>query len=506
MLCLILLPVVYKALLAVSLWAAFKDSGRSPYWLFVPFYGEWLWIKITGRRWYFYYPFLLLPFLNCFVFWLLCIETAYGYKRYRIADCFLAAAVPFVFFPYLAWKKQLHFENPATLPPFKKSSTREWIDTLCWALTGALIVHAFYFKGYVIPSSSMEKSLQVGDFLFVSKIHYGPRLPNTPVAFPFVLHTLPLTKDKPSFVAGIQWPYFRFPGFTSVKRNDVIVFNFPDGDTVSTVYQSNVSYYTLVKQLGREAVWRDRNRFGRIVYRPVDRRESFVKRCIGVGGDTVELRNGQTYINGQRAQDPAYMEQNYRILPQPWLLSRQEWMQLGVSGEDLRQLFNPNYGRVPLTRQMAATLQADGRLSAEADLMPAGAADPQLFPFDPTHFPWNVDNYGPVYIPRKGDSVLLTTENIALYRRLITTYEGHTLQEKDGLFYVDGQVCRHYVFGMNYYWAMGDNRHNSADSRYWGFVPEDHIVGKAVWTWMSWNKDGKGFNKIRWKRVGRTIR
>ncbi|MDE5742983.1 MAG: signal peptidase I, partial [Bacteroidales bacterium] len=339
MLCLILLLVIYKALLAVSLWAAFKDSGRNPYWLFVPFYAEWLWIKITGRRWYLYYPFLLLPFLNCFVFWVLCIETAYGYKRHGLLDCFLAATVPFVFFPYLAYKRRLHFENPALLPPFPKTPTREWIDTLCFALAVALIVHGFYFKGYVIPSSSMEKSLQVGDFLFVSKIHYGPRLPNTPVAFPFVLHTMPLTKDKPSFVSDIQLPYYRFPGFTTVKRNDVIVFNFPDGDTVSTVYQSNVSYYTLVNQVGREAVWRDRNRFGRIVYRPVDRRESFVKRCIAVGGDTVELRDGKTYVNGQRAEDPRQLEQNYRILPQPWLMARQEWLQLGVSGEDLKQLF-----------------------------------------------------------------------------------------------------------------------------------------------------------------------
>lgn len=506
MLGLILSLVIYKALLAVSLWAAFKDGGRNPYWLFVPFYAEWLWIKITGRRWYLYYPFLLLPFLNCFVFWVLCIETAYGYKRHRLLDCFLAAAVPFVYFPYLAYKRHLHFENPALLPPFAKTPTREWIDTLCFALAVALIVHGFYFKGYVIPSSSMEKSLQVGDFLFVSKIHYGPRLPITPVAFPFVLHTMPLTKDKPSFVSGIQLPYYRFPGFTEVKRNDVIVFNFPDGDTVSTVYQSNVSYYTLVKQVGREAVWHDKNRFGRIVYRPVDRRESFVKRCIGLPGDTVELRDGQTYVNGQRAEDPAQMEQNYRILPQPWLLPRQEWLKLGVSGDDLKQLFNPNYDRVPLTRQMAAALEADGRLTAEMDITPADLIDRQLFPFEPARFAWNIDQYGPVYVPRKGDSVLLTADNIALYRRIITTYEGHTLTEKDGRFYVDGQLCNRYVFDMNYYWAMGDNRHNSADSRYWGFVPEDHIVGKAFWVWMSWNKDGKGFKKIRWNRIGRTIR
>ncbi len=501
-----LLIVLYRILIKVSLWEAFKDSGHSPYWLFVPFYSEWLWIKITGRKWYLYYPFLLLPFLNAFVFWILCIETAYGYKRYRIIDCFLAAAVPFIVFPYWAYKLHIKFENPALLPPFQKTPAREWIDTLSWALVGALMVHAFYFKGYVIPSSSMEKSLQVGDCLFVSKIHYGPRLPLTPLSFPFVLHTLPMTKDVPSFVSAWQLPYYRFPGLSSVRRNDVIVFNFPDGDTVSTVYQSNVSYHALVRQVGREAVWRNPQQFGRIVYRPVDRRESFVKRCIGISGDTVEIKDGLTYVNGKRTEDPQGLQLNYKVVPQPWLLSRQEWLDLGVSGDDLRTLFNPDYGRVPLTLSMAESLRKDGRLTPLADLCTQEMIDPQLFPHDIEHFAWNIDQYGPIYVPRKGDSVHLRADNIALYRRVITIYEGHTLEEKDGRFYVDGRESTHYIFGMNYYWAMGDNRHNSADSRYWGFVPEDHIVGKAFWTWMSWNKDGKGLKKIRWNRVGRIIR
>lgn len=502
----IILVLVYKLLLGLSLWAVFSDSKIKPYLLFVPFYGEWLWIKASGRKWYWYFPFLFLPFINIFIFWLLCIETSYGYKRHSLLDCLLAAAIPFIFFPYLSFYKKLHFCDPRELPPFKKSSTREWVDTLAFALVAALMIHSFYFKGYVIPSSSMEKSLQVGDFLFVSKIHYGPRLPNTPLSFPFVHHTLPLSKTKPSFLTWLKLPYFRFPGFSDIKRNDVIVFNFPDGDTVSTVFQSNVSYYTLVREVGRDLVWQDKADFGEIVYRPVDKRESFVKRCVAISGDTLEVRNSQIYINGKKADNPSDMEYNYTVKPQPWLLSRGEWNDLGVSNEDLKMLFNPDYSAVPLTAKMVNSLKKNPQITnVEACVASLNTVDSHLFPFEPARFPWNVDQYGPVYIPRQGDSVLLTVDNIALYRRIITIFEGHKLEEKDSSFYVDGKVCQHYVFGMNYYWAMGDNRHNSADSRYWGFVPEDHIVGKAFLIWLSWNKDGKGLNKIRWNRIGHIV-
>ncbi|MEG1498610.1 MAG: signal peptidase I [Bacteroidales bacterium] len=498
--------IIYKILLGISLWSIFKTSNRNPLLIFIPFYGEWLWIKILGRKWYLYFPFLFIPFINVFIFWLLCVETSYGFKRYRLWECFAALLVPFIFFPILSYKYKEPFTNPRLLPPYKKSSKREWIDTLFFALTAALIIHAFYFKGYVIPSSSMEKSLNVGDFLFVSKIHYGARLPNTPLTFPFVHHTLPFTKEAPSFFTGINLPYYRFPGFCKIQRNDVVVFNFPDGDTVSTVFQSNISYYTLVKEAGRDRVWNDRATFGRIVYRPVDKRENFVKRCIGISGDTLLIRNRMVYINGKRAIDPKLLQFNYRILPNPLIISHREWNHLGVSNDDLKNLFNPEYGQVPLTHAMLEKVQAlPGVEKVEPLIEAIQKGDSRLFPFEPKLYPWNVDNYGPIYIPKKGDTLWLTDYTIPFYNRLITTYENNSLTKENGQFLINGQKTDFYICKMNYYWMMGDNRHNSADSRYWGFVPEDHIVGKAFYVWFSWNKDAHGVQKVRWNKMFKVI-
>ena len=329
----ILTIIVYKLLLLPSLWGVFKDSGRNPYLVLVPFYGEWVWIRILKVKWYTHFVFLFFPFINVFIFWLLCVETSYGYKRRKILECLAASVFFFLYFPHLVFRNKEKYTCAKDLPPVKKSSAREWFDTIVFALVAVLIIHAFYFKGYVIPSSSMEKSLNVGDFLFVSKVAYGPRMPQTVLSFPFVQHTLPLTKDVygprmpqtvlsfpfvqhtlpltkdvPSYLTWLELPYHRMPGFRQVKHNDVIVFNFPDGDTVSSVFQSNISYNTLVKEVGRERVWRDKANFGRITYRPVDRRENFVKRCIGLPGDTVSIRDRQVYINGQMAENPELLQ------------------------------------------------------------------------------------------------------------------------------------------------------------------------------------------------------
>lgn len=504
----ILLVIVYKLLLLPTLWGVFSISGRNPWLVLVPFYGEWLWIKLLKVKWYSYFPFLFLPFINVFVFWLLCVETAYGYQRRSIGDCFCACAFFFVYFPWLHFKKKAKFQCAKDLPPVKKSAAREWFDTIVFALTAVLIIHAFYFKGFVIPSSSMEKSLNVGDFLFVSKVSYGPRVPQTILSFPFVQHTLPFTKDKPSYLAWLQLPYHRLPGFGTVKHNDVIVFNFPDGDTVSSVFQSNISYHTLVKEVGRNRVWNDKATFGRITYRPVDRRENFVKRCIGLPGDTVQIRNRQVFINGRMAENPPLLQFNYRILPSPAVVSNRVWKQMGVSNDDLKMLFHPDYASVPLTEEMVAQLKAlPGVEAVEPVMEMPGLGDGRLFPFSPADYPWNVDNYGPVYIPAKGDTLHITAKNIVLYERLIRIYENNTLRiDADGTVFINGQATDTYVCKMDYYWAMGDNRHNSADSRYWGFVPENHMVGKAFIVWFSWNKDASGLKKVRWNKVMRRIR
>lgn len=503
----LVLPILGTSLMmGISLWQVFKQAGENPWFTIVPFYGPWRWIKILGKSpWHF--VFFLLPFINIFIIWLLCVDTSEGFKRNKIGEYFLAAVFPFIYFPYLTLVKKEKFVNPKTLGIRKKTVFREWFDSIMYALTAALIVHAFYFKGYTIPSSSMEKSMLVGDFLFVSKIHYGPRLPNTPLTFPFVHHTLPMTTNTPSFLTWIKFPYYRFPGFQDVERNDVIVFNFPDGDTVSTVYQSGISYNVLVKEVGRDLVWQDKANFGDIVVRPVDKRENFVKRCIGKAGDTLEIRNTQVYINGKEAVNPEKLQFNYQILPNPMVVSKRQWKELGVSDDDIKSLYNSDYAYIPLTNEMRAKLEAMPEIEKLVPLVTeAGVADPRVFPFTPETYAWNVDNYGPIYIPKKGDKLALNLNNIAIYERAIRIYEGHDVHVENGQIFIDGKPATEYVFEMDYYWAMGDNRHNSADSRYWGFVPEDHIVGKAFFTWFSWDKDAKGLKKIRTSQMFKVVK
>lgn len=504
----ILLVIIYKLLLGFSLWGVFTAYGKNPLLSLIPFYGEWIWIRLLKVKWYAYFPFLFLPFINVFVFWLLCVETTYGYKRRKVWECFCACAFCFIYFPLLHFRNKETFVCAKDLPPVKKTSAREWLDTIVFALTAVLIIHAFYFKGYVIPSSSMEKSLNVGDFLFVSKVAYGPRVPQTLITFPFVQHTLPLTKDVPSYLTWIELPYHRLPGLHKVRHNDVIVFNFPDGDTVSSVYQSNISYNTLVKEVGRKRVWSDKANFGRITYRPVDRRENFVKRCIGLPGDTVQIKNRQVYINGKVAENPENLQFNYRILPSANVVGSRKLKEIGISNDDMKMLFHPEYNSVPLTVEMMREIQAiPGVDSVQPLIEPAGLGDERLFPYSPGNYPWNVDNYGPVYIPAKNDTLHLDSKNLALYKRLITIYENNTLEiQPDGQFLINGKPTDTYVCKMDYYWAMGDNRHNSADSRFWGFVPEDHLVGKAFFVWFSWNKDASGLKKVRWNKVMRVIR
>lgn len=504
----ILLVIVYKLLLWLSLQGVFTAYGKNPALVLVPFYGEWLWIRLLKLKWYAYFPFLFLPFIHVFVFWLLCVETSYGYRRRKVWECFCACAFFFIYFPLLHFRNKETFTCAKDLPPVKKSPAREWFDTIVFALIAVLIIHAFYFKGYVIPSSSMEKSLNVGDFLFVSKVAYGPRVPQTVFSFPFVQHTLPLTTDKPSYLTWLELPYHRLPGFRKVKHNDVIVFNFPDGDTVSSVWQSNISYNTLVKEVGRNRVWNDKANFGRITYRPVDRRENFVKRCIGLPGDTLRIKDRQVFINGKEAENPEYLQYNYRILPSPAVVTKRTWQELGVSDDDLKTLFQPGAGSVPLTNRMVQALEKiPGVESVQPVVEPEGLGDGRLFPYSPEDYAWNIDNYGPVRIPAKGDTLLLDARNIVLYERLITIYENNTLEIRpDGQILINGEARETYVCKMDYYWAMGDNRHNSADSRFWGFVPEDHLVGKAFFVWFSWNKDATGFKKVRWNKVMRVIR
>lgn len=443
-----------------------------------------------------------------FILWMQNGWLALGYIL--LADIYLTKYIP-----WGAWKKT----NNPTL-----RSIYDWIDDIIFALVAVYFINLFIFQNYQIPSSSLEKSLLVGDYLFVSKVSYGPRVPNTPLSFPLVQNTLPIFNCK-SYLDWPSWDYKRVAGLGQIQRNDIVVFNFPAGDTVATL-QQNPDYYTLVQMYGREAVRMNKQSFGEIIYRPVDKRENYVKRCVGLPGDSLSIQNNQVYINGKAAQNPKNMQLNYFVETETpltetmfrnWGVSRDDYMPYGqpctvTDPETLSFLgFQPNANgaynlvyRFPMTEAMVAQvkkLPSVKKVIVEPEII----GGTMYYPVDYDNG-WTRDNYGPIWIPKRGATIELTPENLALYRRCIKNYEHNELEEKDGVVYINGEKATTYTFQYDYYWMMGDNRHNSADSRSWGFVPEDHIVGKPIMIWLSLDKDRSLFDGgIRWNRLFRWV-
>jgi len=394
------------------------------------------------------------------------------------------------------WKKK----NP---PNGKQTKFVEWVDAIIFAVIAATLIRMFFIEAYTIPTSSMEKSMLVGDFLFVSKVSYGPKLPNTPLSFPFVHHTLPLTSSTKSYVEWIKRPYKRIAGFGDVKNNDIVVFNFPEGDTVATLMPTQ-SYYNLVRNYGRERVWSDTRTFGEIISRPVDKRENYIKRCIGIPGDVVEIKDGQVYVNSKEQQHFPGMQFDYIVTTNGTPINKRLLEKIGISKAD-QQVFNNSQFLFPLTQaQVDEISKLNNVTSVKKVNMAAGNWDKNIFPFS-QNYPWNVDNFGPLPIPKKGETIQLNMTNLPIYERIIALYEEHKLEVKDSTIFIDGAAAGQYTFAMDYYWMMGDNRHNSADSRYWGFVPEDHVVGKAVFIWLSLDKEKSLPAGIRWNRLFRTV-
>jgi signal peptidase I len=363
-----------------------------------------------------------------------------------------------------------------------------WIDAILFALVAVYFINIYFFQNYQIPTSSLEKTLRVGDFLCVNKMCYGARVPNTPLSMPLVQHTMPW--GSKSYIDKPQWEYKRLKGWDKVEKGDIVVFNFPTGDTVCAKVQ-NPDYYTLCHYYGKEIVHKNKAEFGDIVVRPVDRRENYVKRCVGTPGDTLQIINNVIYINVQAEPTHPYLQYNYIIKTDGQLLSYKYLEQLGISQDDYvngSKYASAGVYILPLTTAMKEQLMKNSHIvSIEIEPEQYGG---EVYPLG--HNIWTRDNYGPIYIPAKGDTVMITEENYWVYKRIADAYEFKPIK-----------IGEPYVFEMDHYWMMGDNRHQSADSRYWGFVPEDHIVGRPMFVWLSIDKDKSWTTgRIRWNRIG----
>lgn len=434
--------------------------------------------------------------------------------------------VPFIFDVYITKKIKWQWWKNSE-PPVR--FIMSWVDALVFALVAVYFINLFFFQNYVIPSSSLEKSLLTGDYLFVSKVSYGPRIPETPLTMPLTQHTLPVINCK-SYIEWPQWDYRRVKGLGQVELNDIVVFNYPAGDTLvsneqyqaADYYQMCYSFgsqllayqpdftrmtpqeqydwFAMVYATGRKYIIDNPSTYGKVMTRPVDRRENYVKRCVGLPGQTLQIKNRIVYLDGKPNKEPDNVQYTYYVkLNQP--IPDDLMAELGISMEDLTSLNQSGY--MPLTKRAHDALMRRKDI-VQSITLNTDTITGDIYPLNASTG-WTRDNYGPVWIPKKGATVKLDMQNIAVYERPIRVYEGNDLQVKDGKIFINGKQADRYTFKMDYYWMMGDNRHNSADSRYWGFVPEDHIVGKPIFIWWSSDPDRGGFSGIRWNRLFRLV-
>lgn len=403
----------------------------------------------------------------------------------------------------LFWEK--HTERKRTNPSYRRAA--EWVEAILFATVAASIIKIFIFGMYVIPTSSMEKTLLVGDYLYVSKVAYGPQMPNTPLSFPFVHNTMPFSQTKRSYSDAIQCPYKRLRGFRSIQRNDAVVFNYPMGDTV-IVPMGGMDYYDLLRVYqynlgdaeGRKKLYEER----KVVYRPVDKRENYIKRAVALPGDTIRIVNTDVYVNGQKQIDIPGKQFRYYVKTNGTTINPQILNDMGIGPEDYYYNAHDNIYTIFLTEKNLARIQKLGNIVDVLRHENEGG-NPDVFPQN-ERFDWTEDNFGPLWVPKKGVTIPLSMDNLPLYHRIIETYEGNKLEVKDGGIFINGEAADSYTFKMDYYFMMGDNRHNSLDSRFWGFVPEDHLVGRASFVWLSLDKNKSFPNNIRWNRMFTRVR
>lgn len=488
MVILIGIGIISHLLIGFSLSKFFDTAGEEGWKGYVPVYNILPLLKIVGKPTWWVILFLI-PGVNIIVGMGVIIDLLKCFSKNSFWDHFLGILVPFIYLPIAVVKNDLKYIGKVEeLPIVRKSIRREWADAIAFAVVAASIIRWSIMEPFTIPTPSMEGSLLVGDFLFVSKMHYGTRTPKTILQVPLT-HQKIWGTDLPSYVDWVQLPQFRLPGFTSIKRNDVVVFNVPG------LYENNILESGRVEP--DKEKWHDY---------PVDLKTNYIKRCVGVPGDVLEVKNSQLYINGVEAENPVDMQYHYVVTSNDPINDRL------LKKFDISEsyVFGRNEEGVKTSMQIspstASQLEALPFITnVERDIRPEEKVEHNIFP-SAELFPWNADFYGPLTIPAEGMEIDINKETLATYGKTIRLYDHNDdVEIKEDQLFIDGQQITKYTFNQNYYFLMGDNRHNSLDSRYWGFVPEDHVVGKGSFIWLSLDKNESGFSKIRWSRLFKGI-
>ena len=487
--------IIIQAIHGLGTWKLYIKAGRQAWEAFIPVYNAIILMKIINRSpWW--TALLFLPIINLIMFPVVWVETARSFGKNTFLDTFLAVITLGFYNYYINYVLDVEYVKDRSLHP--KSAAGDWVNSILFAIVAATLVHTYFIQPYVIPSSSLEKSLLVGEFLFVSKFHFGARVPMTTIAAPMVHDTIPLlkkksylfnddiTKKETSWLNKLQLPYLRIPGFDKIDRNEIVVFNSP-ADTLFDMNNPNV----------------DRN-----YYKPIDKKTNLVKRCVGIAGDSLEVRNGYVFINGNQnvLPDRAQLQFSYYVQPKTNQFSPKQMYDLYGITDPFGIINQQNtYKFVAISDEALSKFKNHPNVESIIPIKEEkGARDPRIFPHNPS-YNWNNDFFGPVYIPEAGKTIDINFEVLPLYKRVITEYENNDLRVEGNQIYINDKLATTYTFKQNYYWMMGDNRHNSLDARAWGFTPYNHVVGKPVFIWMSWDTNGKGLSKIRWERVFTTV-
>lgn len=522
--------IIFLILIAISfigLYKIFEKTGLAPWKALIPIYNFWLVGKLINRpKWWAFI--MIVPGVNLIMYGVYGFHLARAFKKRTTNDLLLASFVPYLYLAYLGFNKDLKYFGVSDIKS-ESSFIKNWADPIIFAVVAASIIRGFFFEAFTIPTSSLEKSLMVGDFLFVNKLCYGPKIPQTPIAFPFAHHTLPFTESTQSYLEWIKIPYTRLPGYSKPKNGEIIVFNYPDGDTVTVGTQQYTSYYEMVRQHGYQNMNNPNFMIelggisvknGKKVGRPVDKREHYVKRCVAIAGDKLEIKDGEVYINDQKQVTPEHAQHFYEVKTLGHVFDQvvndpqtgNQYLKINEAFLDKHDIYVTEAGIIAnskdttvyllnMPEDVAANIKnIPNVIEVKKRIDKKGEYNSSIFPHNP-RYPWNNDNFGPFTLPKAGMTVAIDTSNVCLYEKMLSTYDNgiHHITASGAQVLYDGKPITSYTFKQDYYWMMGDNRHNSADSRSWGVVPFDHIVGRPVFVWFSM-KDPKN-NPISGKSV-----